>query len=503
MYRCIIAVGMVRRCMRFFLGFVLTSAIYSIGCGDSVDHSPPTPGPPVSDVKGTLVDIHVTESGDVPATLAPSQFEVAAVFPGDDGKPREILAVIDKSGMFVISNVPEVPYDLRFVEFYGAGTLPPRYIMNAPRNIDLGRVYVGRPDAELVETNPSEIALTATGLEPWSDGDTLELFSLGSGSAGPLVPTGGTYPAAGATSLSDYRVDTSRLLNATLVNGGKGDTAVITQLAGTAHPTAPYHSVRKVFEAPSFTQTDGTLANVSGAFSDVIQEQLPIDISASEFNAFAGAVHKAATVSGKNIRIIAEPGGERATTSMTPTLLLCEALPSATLPASFSYGNPFPPAWAEVVSADVSFVMTHTAPTGISKSTAVTIGQSGPVGSFATPVVPLIGPPLDIKINDMPAHDTLTGIGFSPTITFSPPSVGTPAAYIVAIRRLDPGGSTTRTMAIFSTTEPMLRIPEGLLDFGYYYYFRISVRANFDIAQPFKSSTTNAYASALTGVLTP
>jgi hypothetical protein len=48
-----------------------------------------------------------------------------------------------------------------------------------------------------------------------------------------------------------------------------------------------------------------------------------------------------------------------------------------------------------------------------------------------------------------------------------------------------------------------LRIPEGLLDFGYYYYIRVSVRSTFDIAHPFKSSTTNAYASALTGVLTP
>lgn len=489
--------------MRFFLGLACSSAIFAIGCGDTIDNPPPPPGPPVSDVTGTIIDVHVTENGDVPNMREPSQYEVAAVFPGDDGTPREIPALINKDGSFVISNVPEVPYDLRFVELYGAGTLPPRYIVNAPRNIDLGRVYAGRPDAELIETEPTEIALSATGLEPWSDGDTLELFSLGSGSAGALLPTNGTFPTTGTTSLNDYRVDTSRLLNATLVSGDKGDKAVITQLAGTAHLTAPYQSVRKVLEPPTFTQTDGELTSVSGTFTDVPQKDLPIDITASAFNAFASAVHSTATVVGKNVRLIAEPGGERATVSITPNLLLCEALPSATLPQSFSYGNPFPPAWAEVVSADVAFAMTHVLPSGISKSTAVTIGQSAPASSFVTPAVPLIGPPLDIKVNDMPAQDTLTGIGFTPTVTFSPPSLGTPAVYIIAIRRLDPGGATTRTIAVFSTTDTTLRIPDGLLDFGYYYYFRVSVRASFDTTKPFKSGTTNAYASALTGVLTP
>jgi hypothetical protein len=147
--------------------------------------------------------------------------------------------------------------------------------------------------------------------------------------------------------------------------------------------------------------------------------------------------------------------------------------------------------------------MTHTAPTGIPKSTVVTIGQSGPVDAFKSPAEPQLTPAIDLKINGMPAYDTLTGVGFTPTLTFAPPSIGTPAVYIIAVRRLDPGGATTRTTAIFSTTETTLQIPAGTLDFGYYYYFRVTVRAQFDINQPFKSGTTNAFASALTGVLTP
>lgn len=488
--------------MRFFLSLMCTGAMLTVGCGGN-DGKPPVPGPPVSDVKGSVIDVHVTEKGDTSSSRGPAQFEIAAVFPGEDGAPREILAAMNNDGTFVIPNVPEVPYDLRFVEFVSAGALPPRYIMNAPREIDLGRVFIGRADAAAIETTPTDIALTATGLEPWTTGDILEIFSPGSGSAGELLPTNITFPAEMTTSLDKYRVDTSQLLSPKLVDGSKGDTAMITQLAGVADLTAPYRSVRKVFEAPAFTQVDGMPTSLSGAFANVPQKTLAIGINASAYNAFSADVHPDAKVVGKNIRIIAEPGGERTTASVTPNLLICEAIPSATLPPSFTYGNPFPSAWTEVISTDLSFSMTHMAPSGVPKSTIVTIGQSGPAASFTTPAEPQLSPPINIKVNDVPAVDTVSGIGFSPMITFSPPSLGSPAVYIIAIRRLDPGGSTTRTTAIFSTTETTLRIPDGLLDFGYYYYFRITVRAKFDIAQPFKSGTTNAFASALTGILTP
>ncbi len=488
--------------MRFFLGCVLAGAIGALGCGGG-DKPPPTTTGPVSDVTGTLMDVHVTETGDVSNMRAPTQFEIAAVFPGDDGTPREILAIIGKDGNFRIPKVPEVPFDLRYIEFYGSGTLPPRYIMNAPRNIDLGRVYVGRPDAESINTSPAEIILNVSDLEPWTDGDALELFSLGAGAAGELDPTNGTLPAAGSTSLTNYAVDTATLTAPKLVNGEKGDKASITQLAGIAGVNAPYRSVRKVFDAPSYTQPDGTSVALSGAFVDVPQKEFSVEMPTPAFLALAKVVHPSASVAGKNVRIIAEPGGDRATASFTPNLMICETLPNYIFPPSFSYGNPFPSAWAEVVSADVSFTMTHVAPSGIPKSVAVFIGQSGPANSFTSPVAPKLGPPTNLTINDTPAQDTVLGTGFSPTVKFEPPTIGTPAVYIVAIRRLDPGGGTTRTTALFSTTETTLRIPEGLLDFGYYYYIRVTVRGEFNVAQPLKSTPSSTYASALTGVFSP
>lgn len=495
---------MLRHRMRFFLGCIVASVVATLGCGGNDGKNPEPPPVPVSDVKGSIIDTHVTETGDVSSTRGPTNFEIAAIVKNLDGTPSEIFAVINADGTFVIPKVPEGPYDLRFVEFVNAGALPARYVMNAPRDIDLGRVYVGRPDATGITIKPTNLSLTAMGMRPWVDGDVLDMFSLGSGAAGALVPTNGIYPKADDTALTNYRVDTSQLLNPKLVEGGKGDTALLTQLAGVADPLlAPYQSVRKVFKPSSFTQMDGAPTDLSGMFADAPAKVWSANIDITAFNDLKSAVHKDATVAGKNARIIAEPGGTRASTSITPNLLICEALLISTFPTSFSYGNPFPSDWAEVGTLDVSYAVEHVAPTGISKSTVITIGQSGPIDTLVSPAKPLLSPPLDIKVNGMPAQDTLTGIGFSPTITFTPPAIGTPAVYIIAIRKLDPGGGTTRTEAIFSTTDTTLQIPEGVLDFGYYYYFRVSVRAAFDINHPFKSGTTNAYASALTGVVTP
>ncbi|HRI63618.1 MAG TPA: hypothetical protein PK156_05255 [Polyangium sp.] len=483
--------------MRILLGLTCAMGIVTSGCGGDGDSGP------ASDVKGSIVDVHVLESGDMPFFRGTAQFEIAALVPKDDGSVREILGKISADGSFVIPQVPEIPYNLRFVEFIDNATVPPRIVINAPREIDLGRVFVGRPDALTIKTSPTDLALTAMGLEAWTSGDVLEMFSIGSGAAGELLPTTGNYPLPGVTSLDKYRGDAAKLLNPKLVQGSKGDPAVITQLAGTAATAAPYHSVRKVFNTPSFDQVDGNPTLISGEFIDVVQKNFAVDIDSPSFNLFASAVHPNATVAGKNVRLIAEPGGTRTTTAVPPNLLICEASTSAKLPTTFAYGNPFPPSWAEIVSTDIAFSMTHDTPTGISKSTIVTMGQYGPVESFPKLAVPVLSPPLDIRVNGMPAIEPLSGIGFTPTITFAPPEVGTPAVYIIGIRRLDPGGATTRTTAIFSTTETTFKIPEDTLDFGYFYYVRVSVRTTFDIRQPFKTGTTNAYASALTGLITP
>lgn len=480
----------------------LVCLLGAAGCGGGGgDEKGPTV--PTSDVTGTLVDIHVTEAGDVANPLGASEYAVAALYWDAEGVQREIVGIGSNDGTFLIPAVPEGPYDLKFIEYYGEGTLPPRYVMNAPRSVDLGRVYAGRPDASPITTSPTEIRITATGLSAWSDSDDLELFSLGAGSQGSLVPTNGMPPAAGATSLSNYAVDTAALARANIVDGAAGDTAVVTQLVTQAGATAAYRSVRTAFAMPSFTQSDGGSVDVSGAFAGVTDKSFSVEIDDMAFQALLPIVNPLAESGGRDLRITAEPGGDRATASPTPTLLALKSGATGALPSKFVYGNPFGLPYSEVVSVGYVYLMTHTMPTGIPKQTAVLVGTSGAPTDFKVPVAPMLGPPLDIRVNDQPASGDLMGIGQAPKISWSPPAIGTPAVYIVALRRLDPGGATTKTMALFSTTETSLRLPADLLDYGYYYYVRVSVRSEFDLAVPFKGGTKTSFAVALSGVLSP
>jgi len=484
--------------MRFFLGVTSLCLLGALGCSGGGE----TPKPPSLDVTGTIVDLHLTDGGDVTNVRDPGQFEIAALVVGEDGTTQVLLAEAAEDGSFRIRDVPERPYDLRFVELFGTGTRPPRFILNAPRTVDLGRVFVGRPEAEPIASDSTGLEVTFDGLSPWGEGSSLEVFSLGAGTVGTLPPST-MNPAMGATTLTDHRFHTSELLVPNVIDAAAGDQAYFMQMVGTAGPGAPYRSVRKASGPTAVTLVDGGVTPVSGSFVDAPPKKISVSFDDAAFGALTESVHPEATVAGKDVRIGVEPGGDRTSVSPTPDLLLFSGLPATQPPAELVYGNPFPAGWAEIAAVQVSYAVTHVMPTGIPKTTAVAIGRTGPVASISGEIAPTLGPPLDIRVNDQPAYGELLGIGNTPKVTWTPPSLGKAAAYVITLRRLDPGGQLTRTIASFSTEDTTFRIPDGLLDVGYYYYLRIGVREEFDSAAPLKVQASRVFAEAITGVLSP
>jgi len=486
------------------LGYLSCACFLGVlGCGDGGDGSSGVPANPVYDVTGTIVDTHLTEGGDLTYVEDPGQFEIAAIVPGEGGTRREILAEVFEDGTFILRGLPEGPYDLRFTEAYGSGTLPPRILLNAPKKLDLGRVYTGRPDAAPVLNASTKLDLTFDGLDPWADGSSIELFSLGAGTIGTLAPTSGMAPMNGATSITGYGVAMQDLAIPNIIDEGAGDEAYFTQTVGTSGLDAPYRSVRKAIGPLSLTSAEGASTPVSGSFVALPEKKLSIAFDDAAFSALASSVNPGASIAGKEIRVGVEPGGDRTAVSPTPDLLRLSALPAQNAPSELLYGNPFPGSFRELAAIEVLYEYEHVAPTGVPKKTAIAIGRTGPSESFSGTVGPVIGPPLDVTVNDQPAYGEVLGIGKTPTLRWSPPSLGTPATYVVTLRRLDPGGATTRTVAYFITTETSLTIPDGMLDVGYYYYVRVGVRDAFDHEAPFRVANTRGYAEALTGVLSP
>ncbi|UQA63124.1 hypothetical protein [Polyangium aurulentum] len=472
--------------------------------GEPSERPPPKPA---SDVTGTLVDTHVTETGDVLSVPDASLFDIVALVPDGSGGWAEILGELSEDGSFRIPAVPEGAYYLRIIEAFGSGTLAPRYIVTSERSLDLGRVYAGRADVEGIDSPATQLILDADGLAPWGSNDKLEIFSLGAGASGALVPAAGTPPPAqGATSLNGYAVDLSQLVARKRIDGGAGDRAYITQSIAHGTPNMPgfYSSVGKVLEPAPFTVVEGQAQNISGSFEDVPQKTAAISFDVPAFEALVKAVHSTATMTSQDFALLVEPGGaERATATVTPTLLHHTAGPGTPVPA-LEYGNPFPSGWAEVSAASFQYAVVHTLPGNVTKTHIESIGVSGPPSEMlGAALKPTLGPPLDVTIADEPTTGTIDGVGVAPMVRWSPPSLGTPAIYTVTIRRLDPMGGLTRTVASFWTSETSLAIPPGLMAPGSFYYVRVGTGGQWNPKSPFKRANASAFAAAVTGVVSP
>src|SRR5262249_5924589 len=131
------------------------------------------------------------------------------------------------------------------------------FIATAERVIDLGRVVGGRPDGAKITKSPTNLVLDATGLTAYVDGDTLEIFSLG-GNTWDILDGYAQMPiAAGSTTLTAFTVDLSQLTFPGLIDGGKGDKAVITHVTQAMASGIPYTTLSQVLTLPSVTMTDG------------------------------------------------------------------------------------------------------------------------------------------------------------------------------------------------------------------------------------------------------
>ncbi len=459
-----------------------------------------------ADVTGTLVDTRVLDSGDVLSVPETTALDILALVPDGNGGFSEILGEIAEDGTFRIPAVPEGTYYLRILELFGTGTLPPRYLVTSERSLDLGRVYAGRGDAELIESPATQLVLDADGLSPWQEDDTLELFSLGAGANGLLEPAPGVaVPLTGATSLQGYAADLSQLVAPRRIDAAAGDRAYITQSIAHGSPGMPgfYWSVSKVFEPAPFTVVEGQAQNVSGTFQAVPQKSVAISFDVPAFEALVESVHPTATITSQDFSLLVEPGGERSTATVTPTLLYHTSLAGTPVPG-LEYGNPFPSEWAEVASASFQYTVVHTLPGNVTKSHSVSIGVSGPVTAMAgATLAPTLGPPLEVTVGDKPASGNVSGVGVTPTVRWSPPSLGKPAIYTVTLRRIDPMGGLTRTVASFWTRETSLTLPPGLMSPGSFYYLRVGTGGQWNPQSPFKGGNTSAFAAAVTGVVSP
>jgi hypothetical protein len=123
----------------------------------------------------------------------------------------------------------------------------------------------------------------------------------------------------------------------------------------------------------------------------------------------------------------------------------------------------------------------------------------------ADPLAPAVTPVQSPRIGDVDAFGDLTGVGETPTVSWTAPSVGTPTAYVVEVSRLDAAGGVTSATPVLRHTTAQLKVtvPPGILVAGATYFARVTALVStVPITAPYRGASVLSRASALTGTFT-
>jgi hypothetical protein len=418
------------------------------------------------------------------------------------------------SGTFLIPNVESTPYLLQ---------LGSSYVWATSRNIDLSRADLGRPDAQL-EPEGTQLSVQLHGLVPWQDTDDLQLHSANAGigyfSGASCAFPSWTPPFPGDQSYFSTLDYVFSLQNcgalAARIDGTRGDVLYVTQLASRSEAGGlSFQELRRSYQTTSLSSGGGNTLTLSGFMSPVSTTTRTVNYPASSFEALALAAHPTAALTTTSLNIGTLPGYTQfGSFAGWPDLALANGTAGrGDLAASFTYGNPYPGAWPQFITALSSARVRYSVrlPDGSAstpRSFSVYTYSQQPLTGSTSSLTPQVGPARDLRINGAVATGDLTGVGLTPLLSWTAPSVGTANYYSVRVYELlatGDGGTTRLPVSTLTTAQTQVRLPPGLLVAGKFYYVQVNAVSQpaSDPNRPFVSGPMYHFAMAVTGRFEP
>ncbi len=469
-----------------------------------------------------------------------------------------IPGIYDGSTRVEFAGVPAGEYSLR-QQFPPYPTLPGipgvvSEVVTDERELGVyAATYSGRADVGLSYDLDTRVVLTAIGLQPLGPGDQFELYSHQADALAYLYPSlddldGSNSPIPGAVSLDGWNVawrpDTTR--NAwPLPDPGQGDDLWLAQLQAGVLVDTPdavqaqdpwsYAETTTLVAAATLSSSAivaGEVTLIDGKFAPVAAKTASFDLRIDSF--MARLMLGAGSLVGTSClaSVVLEPGIDAPIVGVTPTLGSLDVFSTWVPPDpdcegpiceetyvypgdrvfDLAYADPYPGGTelAQVTCSLTSYVV-HPV-TGDDELLTASMTVVGRVGELTkAPVVPRLDVVGAVQVNGMTmAPDELyTGVGATPTVSFTAPTYGVADYYSVAVIQLDDitdvdgGLLRARNIGAVRTRNTSVTIPPGMMQAGSYYFLRVTAIHGYKLTSPGAYTHDLAYSSAVTGIITP
>lgn len=420
-------------------------------------------------ITGTDIDVYLTDSGVV---MMPNDLTTAMI------KATTASMVYPGTGMangtFL---VPLVPPDTEYTETGIIGTMTTK-----ARTLTLGFTNLGRVD-QAPATMPTTVSISATGMDAWTTGDYIEVYSSNADAVTAFTDADFTAgPMAGATALTATTVDWTAT-GSGLIKASKGDSALVEQFHQQTSGSTNYFALTKSFTVSNLEMTDGQPATITGTFAAGTAQSDTFDWKGSQFAAHFAETH-ADTSAVTTIDEMVQPfaGTHGFTGGGADLLQLTPPTADATI-GPLAYTNPVL-GGPDVVGVFGVFGSRHYTLAGTTASARLPVNIQG-VALRATlvagPVQPIVTPPLMLEADGTDVTTDTTLGSATPMLSWSAPGVGTPTLYRVQFQELtgSTGTPTTITpMKNLFTIDTQLAVPANLLQSGHHYVVKVTARAS-------------------------
>jgi hypothetical protein len=473
----------------FALAVILISTASYAATGDEPNQDSSLPS--TRTVSGTEIG-HYT-NGTLPVDL--STATVAAFSPKGGGYTR-VACIGTSSGTFTIPIVTTGSYLLQI-----GGT----YLWTSNTVVDADSTLAFRFDVVQADQNTT-VTFDLTNLSSWQDTDFFEIGCTNNNTIDNFV---GTVGAKTFTGTFEYFGGLSV--------ASEGDQYYVIQLITQTVGGLPFIAAGRYLAPPKFTQAQGSDTPINGKLKTIAQNHaFEANINGADLTAQALASNPNATLDATVIAVDAFPGSlATGESTSTPDLVGYDFGNSPLITTNgdlgpVQYGNPFSSKWHIFDAYIWQAYTSYTAP-GATNSTPIFTtagGHSTTLPTSTSPITPVIDVVNTPTINHKNFFVDRTGVGITPTLRWSPPSLGTATYYNVQIFQLaNNGGNTTKTLiADLYTSRTSLLVPKGVLTAGQAYVFRIRswyVPGIKFTKTPFAIGPTFALADVVSGMMQP